>query len=271
MIALPPAAPAALAGLFIIAAAGPVAAGADVVDMRYEGFGTAGLHVVTTTTEIEQTPAAYLIRGSVESAGLAGLIVAVQNRSTARGRLSGDAAQPEAFDSETARNGVVQRNRVEFRPDGVPSGSSTPAPAEPVTPIETARLRGTVDNLTAYFLVERQLAHGGNCTMTVPVFDGRHRYDLRFSDAGDQLLAPSGGQKFSGRAHACHMVRDEIGGFYVDKNRKEGANSGTIWYAPLLSGNLAVPVRMQMDTEIGNLDFYLARLKGRGVDLRFMD
>jgi hypothetical protein len=264
--------PAAAAGALFMIAAGPLrAAGDDVIDMRFEGFGLAGMHMVTTRTEIEETPAAYSIRGDVETAGLAGLIVSLQNRSVARGRLSGGAAEPQIFDSETARNGVMQHNRVEYRPDGTPSGSSTPSPTDPVTPIDTGQLRGTVDNLTAYFLVERQLARGDSCEMIVPVFDGRHRYNLHFRDGGDQVLSPISGQNFSGRAHACRMVRQDLGGFFVDKNHKEGADSGTIWYARLLSGDIAVPVRMRMDTEIGGLDFYLAQLKGRGVDLRLMD
>ena len=55
--------------------------------------------------------------------------------------------------------------------------------------------------------LERQLATKGTCAMTVPVFDGRHRYDLVFSDGGQQTLAPEGGQNFSGTATACNMTR----------------------------------------------------------------
>ncbi len=104
------------------------------------------------------------------------------------------------------------------------------------------------------------------------MFDGRHRYDLRFSDAGQHILTPAEGQNFKGTTQACHMVRDEIGGFYVDKKHEEGASSGTIWYAPLLpDGDLAVPVRLEMQTEIGTVALFLSKLHGRGVDLRLMD
>jgi hypothetical protein len=67
------------------------------------------------------------------------------------------------------------------------------------------------------------------------------------------------------------MVRNEIGGFYVDKTHEEGAQSGTIWYAPLLPGDLAVPVRMKMETEIGDVTIFLSQLRGRGVDRKFME
>ena len=141
-----------------------------------------------------------------------------------------------------------------------------------MTPVDARQLPGTVDNLTAYLLLERQLAHGGGCALKVPVFDGRHRYDLKFSDAGNSVLAPADGQKFSGPTQACRMVRDEIGGFYVDKKHEEGAQAGTIWYAPqLLPGELAVPVRLKMDTEIGDVAIYLSQLRAKGVNLRLME
>jgi hypothetical protein len=86
------------------------------------------------------------------------------------------------------------------------------------------------------------------------------------------VLKPEAGQKFSGPAHECRMVRDEIGGFYVDKKHEEGAHAGVIWYAPLLpESDLAVPVRMEMQTEIGEVEIYLSRLVGRGVNLRLME
>jgi len=263
--------PAALAGVLMLAVAIPPAAADDLVEMRFEGYGAAGLHVMTTQTVITENPGAYLIRGALETAGLGAVFANVASHSETRGRETGDRPQPESFDSETARNGVVQHNRVDYPPDSLPSGSSMPPPAEPVTPIDARQLAGAVDSLTAYLLVERQVARGGGCMLNVPVFDGRHRYNLRFSDAGNQVLSPAAGQKFSGPVHACRMVRDEIGGFYVDRSHAEGARAGTIWYAQLMPGDLAIPVRMEMETEIGAVSIYLSQLHGRGVSLRLMD
>ena len=259
-------------GLFaFIAAPRPVAAD-NVVKMEFEGFGPAGLRVLTTRTTIEETPAWYLIQGDFETTGLGALFAHVANRSMTEGRETGNRPQPTKFESETDRGGAVQRLHVDFRADGTPNGSVTPPPKDPVTPVNYSQLAGTVDNLTAYLLLQRQLARGGNCALRVPVFDGRHRYDLQFSDAGDHVLTPAEGQNFNGRAQACSMVRHELGGFYVDKSHQEGARSGTIWYARLLPADgLAVPVRMEMETEMGKVALFLAKLHGHGVDLRLMD
>jgi hypothetical protein len=263
--------PAIWAGILLLGAIRPAAAD-EVVEMSFEGFGPAGMHLMTTHTVIEEAPAWYLIQGDFATAGMGALFVAIANKSLTRGRQKSDMPHPETFESETTRSGVTHHNRVDFRPDGTPIGSSTPPPAEAVTPVEPSQLPGTVDNLTAYLLVERQIARGGGCALRVPVFDGRHRYDLDFSDAGDAVLKPAAGQQFSGPTHECRMVRREIGGFSVDKDHDEGASGGTIWYAPLLpNGDLVVPVRMEMETEIGEVEIYLSQLRSRTVNLRLME
>jgi hypothetical protein len=272
MLLRSPIGPAICAGALLLAAAVRPAAADEVVQMEFEGFGPAGLHVLTTHTVIEEAPAWYMIQGDLETAGLGAWFASMANRSMTRGREIADKPQPETFDSETDRNGAIQHLRVDYKPNGMPSGSVTPPPKEPVTPVNFSQLAGTVDNLTAYLLVEQQLGRGGGCALRVPVFDGRHRYDLQFSDAGRHILSPAEGQNFNGTTQACRMTRREIGGFYVDKSHEEGASSGTIWYAPLLpGGDLAVPVRMEMQTEIGNLALFLAQLRGPGVDLKLME
>jgi hypothetical protein len=263
--------PAICAGLLALATAPRPAVADDVVQMEFEGFGPAGLRVLTSHTVIEETAAWYQIEGDVSTAGLGALFVNMANRSTTRGREVADTPKPEVFDSETDRGGVEQHLRVDYRPDGTLNGSATPPPSEPVTPVSFSQLAGTVDNLTAYLLLERQVGRGGSCDLTVPVFDGRHRYDLQFSDAGHHILSPVEGQKFTGPTQACHMVRTKIAGFYVNKNHEEGASTGTIWYANLLPGDLAVPVRISMETEIGTVALFLSKLHGHGVDLRLMD
>ena len=264
--------PAIWAGVLLLAAVPLPAMAEDVVTMEFQGFGPAGLHVLTTHTVIEETPAAYVIQGDFETSGFGALFASIANRSLAEGREVADVPHPVTFNSETDRNGAVQHLSVKFRADGVPNGSVSPAPKEPVTPVNYSQLPGTVDNLTAYLMLERQVARGGGCDLRVPVFDGRHRYDLKFSDAGEHVLSPAEGQDFKGETQACRMVRDEIGGFYLDKKHEEGASSGTIWYAKqLMPGDLAVPVRMTMQTEIGDVALFLSKLRGRGVDLKLMD
>lgn len=245
--------------------AGPALA-ADRITARLEVYGLMGLHVLRLHTQIDEAGDRYSIAVDYATTGVAGMVVDQSTRAEVQGRVVGASAQPDSFRSTTRRNGVERQNHVNYRPDGSLDAGSVPPPSTPISP-EAAR--GTVDNLTAYFRLERQLASKRTCNMTVPVFDGRHRYDLVFEDAGQEKLESDGGQKFEGTAIACKMTRHLKG--VPDDEEGEGARRGTIWYAPLLPGDVMVPLRMQLKTQIGTVDAYLAEVHGRGVNLVLME
>lgn len=242
------------------------AVAADRISARLEVYGLMGLHVLTLHTQLEEVADRYAITADYATTGVAGLVVDQSTRSQARGRVTPVSAQPDSFRSDTRRNGDERHNRIDYRPDGTIDASSTPAPPDPIAPDAA---RGTVDNLTAYFRLERQLAAKRSCALTVPVFDGRHRYDLVFEDGGQEMLSAEGGQKWEGAAIACRMTRHIRG--VPDGEEGEGARRGTIWYAPLLPGDVMVPVRMELKTQIGTVDAYLAEVHGRGVNLQLME
>jgi len=256
------------------------AVAADKIAMRVEVFGMGGMHVATDRTTIEETVSNYAISGDLKTGGLAGLFQDFQSHATARGRLTATGAQPDSYNADIKRDSGERHDKVDFRAGAVAAGSST-APAKgaaknSVSEVSAAPAisaakppRDTVDPLTAYFLVERRLGTGGDCTMSLPVYDGRHRYNLQFADAGDQDLSASGGQHYSGPAKACKMSRENVAGYPTDK--LEMPKRGTIWYARLMPGDLLLPVKLEMVTDIGSVTGHLAELHGRGADLKFKE
>jgi hypothetical protein len=256
---------------------------ADKIAMRVEVFGMGGMHVATDRTTIEQNGNSYAISGDLKTGGLAGMFQDFQSHATARGRLTATGAQPDSYNGDVRRDGGERHDKVDFRAGAVATGSSTrPAKGPAKGPAQSsvgevsaapataaAPPRDAVDPLTAYFLVERRLGTGGDCTMSLPVYDGRHRYNLQFADAGDQDLSASGGQHYSGPAKACKMSRENVAGYPTDK--LEMPKRGTIWYARLMPGDLMLPVKLEMVTDIGSVTGHLAELHGRGADLKFKE
>jgi Protein of unknown function (DUF3108) len=236
------------------------------VATRFEIFGFARMNVLTLQNRVEESGERYAITTEYSTKGLASVFVDLTTRAEVHGRLMPGSAQPESFRNDSRRNGTERHSRVDYRPDGAVEAAATPPVSEP---LPVGATQGTVDNLTAYLRLERQLARTGSCALTARVFDGRHAYDLVFSDAGRATLSPAGGQHFSGDAIACRMTRRYPPGA-EDTEKDEGARGGTIWYAQLLPGDLLVPVRMEMDTQLGMVEGYLAELHGEGVDLTLM-
>jgi hypothetical protein len=242
----------------------------DPVELRIEVYGFAGFHVLTNRTRVAASGDQYTIATDLDTRGIASIFVDLNSHSEVRGTLTRYAVQPDAYHGDVRRNGADSHYQIDYRSDGTVASDQTPPSAALHTSAAEDQMRGTVDQLTAFFILERQLAKNGNCTLVVPVFDGLSRYNLRFSGARSETLSPQGGQRFSGSTTACDVTREEIPGFPTNQ---AGATykHGKLWYTRVSGGSQMVPVRMEFDTEFGTVEGYLAELRERGVNLRLME
>src|SRR5262245_31186119 len=165
------------AGLLPTTAAEP-----NAVNARFEIYGFAGLHVLTNRTTVEEAGDRYTITMGLDTRGLASVFVDLTSHSQVRGKLARTSAQPESYRADVRRNGDDRHYQVDYGADGSVINASTISPSARPVLVAAERIHGTVDQLTAYFLVERQLARGGPCALVVPVFDGTGLYNLRFTD-----------------------------------------------------------------------------------------
>jgi len=259
-------------GILLSAWAAP-AAEPDPVELRIEIYGFAGFHVLTNRTSLAMSGDHYWITMDLDTRGIATIFVDLTSHSEVDGQLISGAVHPAAYQSDVRRNGVDRRYRIDYRTDGTIAADAIPPVAALRASAAADQLRGTVDQLTAFFILERQLARSGACALVVPVFDGRNRYNLRFTDAGSETLSPGGGQHFAGQTRVCNVAREDVPDFPVNSGATEGTyRTGKIWYAHVSGGgSQMVPVRMDFDTEFGRVHGYLAELRGRGVDMQFMD
>ena len=258
------------AGFLLLALSAAQAAEPERSELRYEMFGLAGVHIATNRTTVEEAADRYAITTDVESRGLAAIFVELTTHSEVLGRLASDGPHPEAYRGEVHRNGLETLNRVDYAVDGTVLGESTP-PAETHSPVIPSLVQGTVDQLTAFFMLERRLANNGSCALVVPVYDGRRRYNLHFSDAAPEQPSAFAERDHVGAAQVCRMRREAIVGFRDESGRSEGAYAGKLWYARLPPGDPMVLVQMEFDTEFGTVTGHLAELLGRGVHFQFSE
>ena len=240
----------------------------DRLDARFEIFGFAGFHVLTNRTRVEESGDRYAITMDLDTRGLASVFVNLTSHSQVNGRLAREAALPDAYNADVRRNGVERRYELDYRGDGTVINASAPPSAARPFVVAAEQMRGTVDQLTAYFLVERQLAKTGKCALVVPVFDGAGLYNLRFTDVKRDTLTADSYQSFAGPAQVCEVAREEI---LSNPDRNEDTyHTGKIWYARVVAGDRLLPVRMEFDTAFGIVRGYLAELRGRGADLHLV-
>jgi hypothetical protein len=244
------------------------ALGSDRVDARFEVFGFAGLHLLTNRTSAEETTNGYTIATTLDTRGIASAFVDLRGHSEVQGVLRDKVPHPQTYHSEIWRNGSDRHYALRYSDDGNVVGTAVLPSTEGVH-LDPALVRGTVDQLTAYFLLERQLSRVGSCGLVVPVFDGNELYRLRFSDVREDTLSADNYQDFVGPTHVCKVVREMI---VANPDKKEGTyKQGMLWYARLLPNDRMVPVRMEYDTLFGKVAGYLAELIGYGIHLHLME
>ena len=146
--------------LFTPGASRAPAAETDRVDARFEIFGFAGFHVLTNRTTIQEIGDRYAIAMDLDTRGLASVFVDLTSHSEVQWRARPGAQlvpKPIApMSAETAPSGIM---RSIIAATARVTNASTPASAGAALVVAAEQIRGTVDQLTAYFLIERQLAH----------------------------------------------------------------------------------------------------------------
>jgi hypothetical protein len=120
---------------------------------------------------------------------------------------------------------------------------------------------GTLDPASAVFSIIEAFAQLGRCEGSIPVYDGRRRYDLVVTQVGTRDLRPSSYGMYSGPATVCQVAVEPLAGFKKKKKKKRSdrgfPSSVKVWLAPVAEGELAVPVRLEGRTGLGRMVLHL--------------
>jgi hypothetical protein len=146
-------------------------------------------------------------------------------------------------------------------------------PPYPTTGYEVtpAQQRGTLDPLSAitFFVSGVGTSAENPCGVTLPVFDGRRRYDVEFVKVKDTTVSMDNGL-YKGKAVLCEAKYKQLAG-YKPRVIKEGANFPMIsaWIATVSSSvtgrNYVVPLRVWANTEYGVIAAVATTLKVDGA------
>ena len=130
-------------------------------------------------------------------------------------------------------------------------------------PVPPALLAGALDPLSAVVGELARPGAAGACTGSVPVYDGRRRYDLTFRQAGRRMLGDSGYSAYAGEAVVC-----EVGVELLAGRSREDRNDGRarprppsrVMLAPVVEGLPPLPVRIEAEGRLGPLVLHLDRI-----------
>jgi hypothetical protein len=205
----------------------------DIADDHYTAAAsgmTTGLLRVFASGEGTGASSGYIINGNLIPSSYAASLTADKKTEELRIVISGGTVKEYSVDPPTPPH-----------PDRIP--------------LAEAHRRGVTDPMTAtlmHVLGTGDVLSQDACARTLPIFDGRMRYDLRLAFKRFETVKPEKG--YQGQVVVCAVYFTPIAGYIPDRPAIKyliAQRDMEVWLAPIAGTRVVVPFRMVIPTPLG--------------------
>jgi Protein of unknown function (DUF3108) len=220
----------------------------------------AGLHFGDVRLIIKVRNADYEMKGDGRFSVMGGLIYKWSGGTTSAGKLVKSGPQPSLYTLSYSGGDKHGDVRISFSGGAVSDVSTSPnkRPNPKNIPVTREQLRGVLDPMTGAFLRRRPNLSEGDlrvCDETIPVFDGKLRFNLVLEPKQQTRLEHKTPDNYSGLAAVCGVRFIPISGFRPDdrgvKYMSSHSDAIEVWLVPLPSTDLYLPYRISVPTAFG--------------------
>ena len=231
---------------------------AKQVSIQYQAT-LGGLFIGQAKLRIAITPNAYNIAGTAAASGVAKKLYGFSLDVKSYGALANHAILPTQYstkygDAKTKRSVTIKYNRqrtaaVSAKPRFYKSRANVA--------LKAAHFKNTIDPLSSLFLpLKKNLAALApeNCNRLVPVFDGRVRYNLKFTAANPQQPMKKMPGGFKGPILNCEIKLIPVAGHSKKSRAAKGLETRQkmqVWLTPIETAGLLIPVKGLIPTPLG--------------------
>jgi Protein of unknown function (DUF3108) len=250
------------AGLLLAVVASASRAGAHQMTAEYDvRFGPLTIMSLRATTEFAD--GRYRTTTEGRTVGVAALVFPWQASATTEGRIEEGGLRPLTHRSNGVYRGQHRSVTIDYDAGGaVVAAIDPPAADDYRDAVPVALQQATVDPLTATLTALASHCHG-----TVPVFDGRRRYNLRLADLGDAEAPSAHGALYVGPARRCRSAMEAIAGFWrTGPQHDERPSHLDSWIAAPQPGLPPIPVCLELANHRGTLSIYLTAVRADPSD-----
>ncbi len=232
----------------------------------YEGF-LGGLQSSAIKVVAEVRGDSYRLVSDSKSAGVIDTFVGFFSHAVSDGAVKDGEVVPKTHRADNRWFGEDRKVFIDYG-----SGSGITASVEPPwhdddrDPVPDHLLPATLDPLSAALRIIRAAGRDGGLPLTVPVFDGRRRYDLHI---GPVTADDADGPAYAGPALRAEIVLERIVGFSRRPwlPRSDDPEVATVWLADLVDGLPPIPVRLEAEAVIAPVRVHLVELSVDGTML----
>jgi hypothetical protein len=250
------------AALAFLAVGAPGVAQADGrLEARYR-MSVAGIAIGRSEISAVVGSASYAASASGRASGVLRVLVTGEGLVSVRGAIVDGRPVPASFTSRTTgEDGTAAVTMTLAGGDVTELSAETSAPDADRVPITARHRKGIIDPLTAFLIPagadgDMIAAQAGPhaCGRTLPIFDGRRRYDLALSFKRiDRVKADKG---YAGLAVVCAVAFTAIAGYRTDSALVKYLADGRdieLTLAPIAGSQLLAPFRLVIVNMLGNI------------------
>jgi len=212
----------------------------------------------------------YHAVSNLETSGIVNAFWQAQIQATSNGKIAGTALKPALYDSfDTNHSGKKQEVSLTYENEALPRMYANPKFPTNGYEVKPEEQKATVDPLSAVVLIFAVASAENPCGITVPVFDGRRRYNVELSKVKETAIKMDNGL-YKGRGLLCEIRYKQLAGF-KPHILKENENFPKInaWIATfpgtVPGRSYAVPLRVWADTQYGVVAAVATTLKIDGA------
>lgn len=205
----------------------------------------------------------YRLAATMGTAGTTRAFYPADYKLASEGRLAEARVKPRRYVSDSNSKHSTRKVTISYSRDGMPRLTAEP-PYDPgdLEEVMPTLQQGTQDPVSAFLM---PVAGTQNpCKRTIPVFDGKRRYDLKLSYEGTKEMTPRGFAK-PVTAMVCTVRYVAVAPVerrkFTDMLRRN--DDMTVWLAPFDDGRVYMPVRFQLRTPLGGAVMELTNLTER--------
>ena len=221
----------------------------------------AGLHFGDIRLDIIVRSSDYEMKGDGQSSALGGLIYKWSGDTTSAGKLSKSGPQPSQYTLDYSGGDKHGDVRISFSGGAVSEVSTLPKkrPNPKDILVTKEQLRGVLDPMTGAFLRARPNLSNADlevCDETIPVFDGKLRFDIVLVPKERRRIERKAPNGYSGPAAVCGVKFAPISGFRPGDRGINFMSSHEdeieVWLVPLPNTVLYLPYRISVPTAFGS-------------------
>jgi hypothetical protein len=249
----------------LLAAAGILAAGFGVavdpaaaqakLDAKYTAT-LAGLPIGKGSWVLDFDEDSYTSTMSGGTSGLIKLFAGGQGVSTVRGVWAGDRSTGSVYTAEIKTKRKTDHVDITVEAGKIKDFKVSPPVDDEAgrVPITEAEMRGVTDPMTGSMVhvPAGELLSPGVCKRTLPLFDGRYRYNLKLAFKRMDTVKASKG--YAGPVVVCSVLFAPVAGFVPGRSAIKylvAMRDAEVWLAPVQGTRLLVPFRVEVPTPLG--------------------